>query len=65
MSEFYGEWSGDEQEDNQPSTITNEKPEIKEIKKFIKNNTNQNKIVENNLKCPNNLNKNNVSTANL
>ena len=47
MSEFYGEWSGDEQEDNQPSTITSEKPEIKEIKKFIKNNTNQNKIVEN------------------
>ena len=60
MSEFYGEWSGDEE--NETSTITNEKPEIKEIKQFIKNNTNQKEIIIKLFKEQDKLNKNNITT---
>ena len=60
MSECYGEWSGGEE--NETSTITNEKPEIKEIKKFIKNNTNQKEIIIKLFKEQDKLNKNNITT---
>lgn len=60
MSEFYGEWSGGEE--NETSTITNEKPEIKEIKQFIKNNTNQKEIIIKLFKEQDKLNKNNITT---